>query len=342
MGMSPAAQKKILVTGSTGSVGTAACADLVAAGHEVVGIDVRQPDGDVGYDFRACDLTREGALTAHLEGIDAVLHLAAIPNPRPASPPAIFDLNCAGTFRLFQACADAGIHHVVVASSINAIGYLFGTVPFEIDYLPVDEDHPKTTSDAYSFSKQVTEDIGVYFARREGIHNICLRFGAGLASLADLRGRHGDEFGAAPAALVEQLGAQSGGSRAEIARMQAVYDECRRGRMFEEGGINVEQPPAERQLMMLRHNYFSFVELGEACRAMRLSLTTPVEGSHTLFIVDRRNILGLPASLIADVVYPDVPRRGELIDDQSLVDWRRARDLLGFESEIPASHVLDS
>lgn len=310
MGMSPAAQKKILVTGSTGSVGTAACADLVAAGHEVVGIDVRQPDGDVGYDFRACDLTREGALTAHLEGIDAVLHLAAIPNPRPASPPAIFDLNCAGTFRLFQACADAGIHHVVVASSINAIGYLFGTVPFEIDYLPVDEDHPKTTSDAYSFSKQVTEDIGVYFARREGIHNICLRFGAGLASLADLRGRHGDE--------------------------------CRRGRMFEEGGINVEQPPAERQLMMLRHNYFSFVELGEACRAMRLSLTTPVEGSHTLFIVDRRNILGLPASLIADVVYPDVPRRGELIDDQSLVDWRRARDLLGFESEIPASHVLDS
>ena len=131
-------------------------------------------------------------------------------------------------------------------------------------------------------------------------------------------------------------------SRAEIARMQAVYDECRRGRMFEEGGINVEQPPAERQLMMLRHNYFSFVELGEACRAMRLSLTTPVEGSHTLFIVDRRNTLGLPASLIADVVYPDVPRRGELIDDQSLVDWRRARDLLGFESEIPASHVLDS
>ena len=94
--------------------------------------------------------------------------------------------------------------------------------------------------------------------------------------------------------------------------------------------------------MMQRHDYFSFVELGEACRAMRLALTTPVEGSHTLFIVDRRNILGLPARLIADLVYPDVPQRGDLVDDQSLVDWRCAWDLLGFESETPASSVLDS
>ncbi len=74
---------------------------------------------------------------------------------------------------------------VGVASSINAIGYFFGTVPFELDYLPVDADHPRSTSDACSFSKQITEDIGAYFARREGIHNTCLRFGAGLSSLAD-------------------------------------------------------------------------------------------------------------------------------------------------------------
>ena len=49
-------------------------------------------------------------------------------------------------------------------------------------------------SDAYSFSKQVTEDISAYFARREGIANACLRFGVGLATLPDLRQRHGGEF----------------------------------------------------------------------------------------------------------------------------------------------------
>jgi len=339
--MSAASPVRILVTGCTGRVGTAACADLVAAGLGVVGIDVREPEADVGYDFRICDLTQEGALDSHLQDMDTVLHLAAIPSPCPGTPSAIFDLNCAGTFRLFQACADAGVRHVVVASSINAIGYFFGTVPFEIDSLPVDEDHHKTTSDAYSFSKQVTEDIGAYFARREGIANACLRFGAGLATLPDLRQRHGSEFRDARV-LVEQLEAQDADTaRAEIARMRSAYDDARRGRTFE-GGDRSGLPPAEQRLMTLRHNYFSFVELGEACRAMRLALTTSFEGHHTLFIVDRRNSLNLRADLLARLLYPDVPRREDLLDVQSLVDWRRAQRLLSFESQIPATRVLET
>ena len=332
---------RILVTGCTGRVGIAACADLSAAGLEVCGIDVREPEIDTDYDFRLCDLTREGALAPHLQDVDAVPHLAAIPIPRQGTPPAIFDLNCGGTFRLFQACADAGVRHVVVASSINAIGYFFGTVPFEIDYLPVDEDHPKTTSDAYSFSKQITEDIGAYFARREGIANACLRFGAGLATLPDLRQRHGGGFRDARA-LIEQLADQDiNTARAEITRMQSAYDAARRGRTFE-GGDESGLPPAEQRLMTLRHNYFSFVELGEACRAMRLALTTPLQGHHTLFIVDRRNGLNLPANLLARLLYPDVSLRGDLLEDQSLVDWRRAARLLSFESQIPATRVLES
>ncbi len=55
--MSAASPVRILVTGCTGRVATVACADLVAAGLGVVGIDVREPEADVGYDFRICDLT---------------------------------------------------------------------------------------------------------------------------------------------------------------------------------------------------------------------------------------------------------------------------------------------
>ena len=148
----------LLVTGCTGRVGVAACADLLAAGHCVVGIDVREPESNADYDFRLCDLNQEGALHPHLQNIDA------------------------------------GVQHVVVASSINAIGYLFGTSSFETDYLPIDEAHPKTTTDTYSFSKQVTEDIGAYLARREGITNACLHFRAGLATLPELRQRIGSEL----------------------------------------------------------------------------------------------------------------------------------------------------
>lgn len=99
--MSAASPVQILVIGCTGPAGTAACANLVAAGLGGGGIGVREPQADVGYDFRICDLTQEGALDSHLQDIDAVLHIAAIPNPRPGTPSAIFDLNCAGTFRLF-------------------------------------------------------------------------------------------------------------------------------------------------------------------------------------------------------------------------------------------------
>ena len=43
---------------------------------------------------------------------------------------------------------------------------------------PIDEDHPTYTTDPYSFSKQVIEDIGAYFWRREGISSVFLRFPA--------------------------------------------------------------------------------------------------------------------------------------------------------------------
>jgi nucleoside-diphosphate-sugar epimerase len=82
-----------------------------------------------------------------------------------------------------------------------------------LDYLPVDEDHPKLTSDAYSFSKQVTEYIGTYFWRRDNISNTCLRFDAGLRPIDEMRKSQGDSFRSARAfaeALSELLNEEAG------------------------------------------------------------------------------------------------------------------------------------
>ena len=67
---------------------------------------------------------------------------------------------------------------------------------------------------------------------------------------------------------------------------------------------------------------------------MELALTAEYEGSHPLFIVDRRNILCTVASELALLFYPDVDLHGELQGDQSFVDWRRAEELIGFRSEV--------
>jgi nucleoside-diphosphate-sugar epimerase len=70
---------------------------------------------------------------------------------------------------------------VIPASSINALGYYFGKVQFPILYFPVDEEHPTFTTDSYSFSKQIVEQIAAYYHRREGIDSVCLRLPAVLS-----------------------------------------------------------------------------------------------------------------------------------------------------------------
>jgi len=329
---------KVLVTGCAGRVGEAVTAHLVSQGFDIRGVDVAESFG-LDIEYRPCDLLDSEALKPHVDGVDVVLHLAAIPAPGRGANADIFKINTAGTFNVFDACAQVGVLRVVVASSINAIGYYFGAVPFEIDYLPVDEGHPKLTSDAYSFSKQVTEDIGAYFWQRDGVANACLRFGAGLRPVEELRGQR-DGFVAARG-LVERLLETAEADRAlEVARMRGAYDEERRKRMYENKlGRSPDLADAEHRLMSLRHNYFSFVTLEDACRGMELALTAGYKGSHPLFIVDRENTLVMNAAELANLVYPDVDVRGELSGKQSFVSPGKAKELIGFETEMHASEL---
>jgi NAD(P)-dependent dehydrogenase (short-subunit alcohol dehydrogenase family) len=331
---------RVLVTGCAGRVGEAVTAHLVDQGFDVRGVD--RVEGFDGIDYRQCDLLDAEALKPHIEGVDTVLHLAAIPSPGKAPNADIFQINTAGTFNVFDVCAQVGVGRVVVASSINAVGYFFGAVPFELDYLPADEDHPKLTSDAYSFSKQVTEDIGRYFWQRDGITNTCLRFGAGLRPVQEIRERQVPGFLAARALIEELQTKEPDEQRSELRRMQVAYDNERKERRYERGtGRTPELTPEEHRLMALRHNYFSFVALEDACRGMELSLTSDYEGSHPLLIVDGNNTLMMDAGVLANLVYPEVAVRGGLEGAQSLVSPERARDLVGFETRIHAGELYE-
>ncbi|MFT5090500.1 MAG: hypothetical protein ACI906_002626 [Candidatus Latescibacterota bacterium] len=332
---------KVLITGCAGQVGQAVTAYLVKSGYAVRGID-RAESFAGAIDYRSCDLLDADALAPHIEGVDAVLHLAAIPSPGRAPNAEIFQINTAGTFNVFDACAHYGVQRVVVASSINAVGYFFGTVPFELDYLPADEDHAKHPSDAYSFSKQVTEEIGQYFWRRDNISNTCLRFGAGLRPIEQMRETMADSLRSVKS-LVESLGAMPAEQgQGEVQRMRDAYDAERRERRWEKReGKKSALSPEEQRLITLRQNYFSFVALEDACHAMEQSLTASYDGSHPLLIVDKNNTLMSDAAQLAQLMYPDVAVRGQLEGTQSLVDWRRAAELIGFETEVTAATLFE-
>ena len=164
-----------LVTGGTGTVGRLMVSRLLRGGHRVRVIGVEE-DADVGdAEYHQCDITDFASVREPVRGMEGVVHLAAIPHPSRSSADALFHINCTGTFNVYQAAAEEGIKRVVSASSINALGFNFGVVPFQLTYLPIDEAHPTQTTDVYSLSKQILEDTADYFWRRDGISGVCLR-----------------------------------------------------------------------------------------------------------------------------------------------------------------------
>jgi hypothetical protein len=132
---------RIAVTGASGKLGTVVVRELRAAGHDV-GMDVV---GTRGAGFVQVDFTDYGqtvdalqAVNDQHDGLDAVVHLAAIPAPGIRSDVATFHNNIAVTFNVMWAAIRLGITRIVTASSETVQGLPFDVPP---PYLPVDEEY---------------------------------------------------------------------------------------------------------------------------------------------------------------------------------------------------------
>ncbi|GAA1686595.1 NAD-dependent epimerase/dehydratase family protein [Microbacterium lacus] len=178
---------KVAITGALGIVGSIVSAHLSAAGHEAIRIDIRRPPaGEPGAsESSVADLTDYNAARSALSGADAVVHLAAINNPRTAPEWQVHNTNVTSSYNVLSAAAELGIRRVVQASSVNAIGMAWSRQP-RFDYLPVDLEHPSRTEDGYSLSKQIQELQADSLVRRhDSLSVVSLRLHAVLAHAAD-------------------------------------------------------------------------------------------------------------------------------------------------------------
>lgn len=330
---------KVLLTGGTGAVGKAVTKRLVAKGYSVRVIG--RQDGLVleGAEYHSCDVNDYARLREMARGCDAIVHLAAIPNPSAGAPQDIFNVNCSGTFNVFQAAAEEGIRRVVQASSINAAGQFFGTKPAPVHYLPFDEDHPTYPTDAYSFSKNVVEYTGRYFWEREGISSVALRLPGVVAEgprdrfIANRARTH---------TLVEKLLKLSVEERvAWFETAWKEFNDFRATRPNENGHfasqvINAmdEEKRAAFGAMVNRVHFFTVVDERDSAQAIEKSLTANYTGSHALFINDSLNIAAIESNLLAELFYPDVKTfKRDMPGTTTMISIDRARELIGYEPE---------
>jgi UDP-glucose 4-epimerase len=157
---------RIALTGSNGKLGTVAARELRRAGHHVIGMDVAGPRS---AETVQVDLTDYGqvvdALTAvgdRHDGVDAVVHLGAIPAPGIHSDIATFHNNMPATFNVLWAAVRLGIRRIVTASSETVLGLPFDVPP---PYVPVDEEYPARPESVYSLVKHLEEQLGIELAR---------------------------------------------------------------------------------------------------------------------------------------------------------------------------------
>jgi UDP-glucose 4-epimerase len=165
-----------LVTGGAGFVGATLVRRLVGSGYRVRAFD-NLSTGDAAHlagvdaELVEGDIRDPAALDDALQGINAIIHLAAAGSVIGSvqDPVTNFEVNALGTFRVLDAARRAQVERVVLASTGGAL--IGDATP------PVNEQSlPKPVS-PYGASKLAGEGYAHAFAKTYGLRTVAIRFG---------------------------------------------------------------------------------------------------------------------------------------------------------------------
>lgn len=163
-----------LITGGAGFIGTNLSERLVAEGNRVIVVDnlvggkaERLPKE---VEFHKIDITDHDALTAVMNGVDIVVHLAALPRVQFSieHPFEAQKTNVEGTLSVAEAARKAGVRRIVYAASSSAYG--------DQDVMPLVESLPPMPKSPYGLHKYYGELVMKLWHDIHGIETVSLRF----------------------------------------------------------------------------------------------------------------------------------------------------------------------
>jgi len=167
--------KKILITGADGFIGSHLTEELIRQGRNVRAfiyynsfnswgwLDNAPSDVKKELDVFSGDIRDPHGVKEAMKGCDIVMHLAALISIPFSyhSPDAYIDTNVKGTLNIVQAAKELGIGKVVHTSTSE----VYGTAR----YVPITEDHPLLGQSPYSASKIGADQIALSFYLSFGI-----------------------------------------------------------------------------------------------------------------------------------------------------------------------------
>ncbi|WP_431779534.1 NAD-dependent epimerase/dehydratase family protein [Microbacterium aurantiacum] len=270
---------RIALTGSSGKLGTVVARELRAAGHDVIGMDVA---GTRAPGFLQVDLTDYGQVVDAFaglgdrgDGVDAVVHLGAIPAPGLRSEVATFHNNMTATFNVFWAAVRLGIRRIVYASSETVLGLPFDVPP---PYVPVDEEYAPRPESVYSLVKTLEERMADELVRwHPDLSITALRF-----------------------------------SNVMVPEDYAAF------------------PSFDADAGIRKWNLWGYIDARDGAQAVERALTSAPVGFDTFIIAAADTVMTRPNGELLHEVFPDVPRRGEVGTNETLLSIDKARRLLGY------------
>src|SRR6476619_7636677 len=155
--------RRVVLTGTGGLIGHSIF-PLLPADWDVLRTDL-EANNAVG----ALDVTDPDACHQVFAGADAVVHLAAVPDPA-ASWERLLPANVLGAYHVAQAAADCGVRRLVLASSLHVVS----AAPTDVQVRTSDPPRP---ANLYGATKAWAEALGAWVAATTSTSVVALRIG---------------------------------------------------------------------------------------------------------------------------------------------------------------------
>lgn len=158
---------RVLITGAAGDFGRD-LAPWLAQKHEVVCTDARPLK--CPYEFHVADLCEVSDVTGLCDGIDAVIHLAALLPKDQYRTQAYIGANVGAVALLAEEAIRANVSRLIYVSTVWATGHGAEEESFRLNELS--PAHPVCM---YGITKRIGETMAGYYAANHGLSTIVLR-----------------------------------------------------------------------------------------------------------------------------------------------------------------------